>query len=87
MNESKSKIYELNGAEQVILEDKVKTLRKICADKVHRQVTIDKYTRELKGLRGRQKSITDDMAKLFGLTRVQVIGKIIAENRRLTNGN
>ncbi len=79
---NKGKVYELNGAEQAILESNCHDLREITRKKVYRQDAIKTYTTDIALLGEQSRDIIGDMAKRFGLTRVQVIHKVLAENRR-----
>jgi hypothetical protein len=74
-------VYDLNGEEQKILEAKVIRLKAITRSKVIRQDAIKTYTEEIDTLRGQSVAIISYMSKRFGLTRIQVINKILAENR------
>ncbi len=77
-----SKVYELNGEEQSILEESCKDLQRITKKKVFRQDAIKQYTAEVEMLQAQARDHISYMSKRFGLTRIQVINKILAENKK-----
>ncbi len=79
---SHSKVYELNGEEQIILVANCEELRSITRGKVKRQDAIKLYEAEIKMLQSKQQGIISYMAKRFGLTKIQVINKVFAENKK-----
>ena len=79
---SSGKVYELNGEEQNILEESCKELRSITRGKVKRQEAIKIATAEIGMLQSKQQEILNYMSKRFGLTKIQVINKVFAENKK-----
>lgn len=86
---NKGKVYELNGVEQKILKEQCIVLRAMTKGKIKKQDAIKSMTAEIKRLSegvkhhdGQSKRIISYMADKFGLTRVQVINKILVENKK-----
>jgi hypothetical protein len=75
-------VYKLNGEEQKILEGYTRDLQSITKDMVRKQDAVKLLESEIAMHNKSRRQILNDMAKRFGLTTVQVINKVLAENKK-----
>ncbi len=79
------KVAELTVGEQVILSDKCTELRVQGIEKVKLQRNINRDCETVRNIDTNRRNIIDYMASRFDLTKLQVIGKILAENKKYNN--